>query len=154
MKITTERLREVLDYDPLSGRFVWKRTGKTAGSINQRGYVMIGIDGIGHQAHRLAWLHYYGVPPKSGIDHKNRWKADNRIDNLREATTSQNEANKPTQSNHLKGIAFHRGARKWQAQIRTNGKNQYLGLFESQVDAHNAYMWAARLIHGEFACAV
>src|SRR5579862_7745832 len=99
-RITPERLKEVLDYDPATGEFRWKTrlggkavAGRVAGYLD-RGYISIRIDRRIYMAHRLAWLWVYGVWPEGWLDHINRKKNDNRIDNLRLAEPWQNQANK------------------------------------------------------------
>jgi hypothetical protein len=98
--LTAERLRELVDYDPETGKFTWTRNraykalgGTAAGYLNTNGYARITIDSVSHAAHRLAWLHVYGEWPKASIDHINRNRQDNRIANLREATQSEQNAN-------------------------------------------------------------
>jgi len=90
---------------------------------------------------------------ESFIDHANCDPNDNRLSNLRLATVSQNAAN---QRNHRasdlpKGITWHKKTKKWQAQIKKDGKNYHLGLFTDPADAHEAYACAARELFGEFA---
>lgn len=152
-------LREFLSYDPETGMFHWRknrgrvRKGAVAGCLAERGVILIVFQQVLYKAHRLAWLHYYGVWPTEDIDHKDGDPSNNRIRNLREATDSQNLANmkKPvTNTSGKKGVSWHEGAQKWQAHIRVRGQNNYLGLFNSVDDAHDAYVAAAHQYHGEF----
>jgi hypothetical protein len=85
------------------------------------------------------------------IDHINRDTYDNRLCNLRLATPSQNKQNSIGTSGRMKGVTFHKGVNKWQAQIKANGKHIYLGLFPSEEQAHQAYLAASSEHHGEFA---
>src|SRR5437879_5605760 len=108
--LTAERLKELLTYDPETGEFRWKvapngrvRVGDIAGCVSSRGYILIGIDGALYRAHRLAFLFMTGAFPEPQVDHSNRDKADNRWLKLREANNSQNNANKPAQSNNTSG---------------------------------------------------
>jgi len=89
-KLTQERLKEVLDYDPETGEFYrkevkqwWKFGDKVKYNIND-GYKKINVDSKLYLAHRLAWLYIHGYFPEYGIDHINRIRGDNRILNLRE----------------------------------------------------------------------
>lgn len=152
--ITLERLKEVLEYNPESGVWVWRASsrrgwaGKVAGSISHWGYIEIRIDGRLYKAQRLAWLYMTGSWPRAGIDHKNLVQTDNRWVNLREATQSQNSANRrvhPKTKSGLKGV-YPNGLR-WEARI--SGK--YLGLFKTPEEAHAAYVVAAKARFGEFA---
>lgn len=158
-----DRLQEVLDYDPESGVLSWRirlsprcRLRRSAGYIGVHGYRAIGIDGIRYLAHHLAWFHFYGVPPKQVLDHKNRRKADNRIANLREATSSQNAMNRKRSAANttgFKGVArFNKryNRAKYRSSIRVDGKRLFLGLFHTPEDAYAAYCKRAKELHGEF----
>lgn len=154
--LTQEKLKECLDYDQETGIFLWKikrksvNPGQVAGCICSDGYICIRIDGRPYKAHRLAWLFIYGKFPNGDLDHKNRIRNDNRISNLRNATESQGMANRPGFRNGLKGTYWNKG--KWQAHIGKDGQNIYLGRFETEQAAHDAYWAAAQELHGEFAC--
>ena len=98
--LTAERLREVLDYGPDTGVFTWKirtnsrvKVGDVAGALRPDGYIQISIDGRLHRAHRLAWLYVTGESPPDQIDHINGVRDDNRIANLRLATSAENKQN-------------------------------------------------------------
>ncbi|MCE9874104.1 HNH endonuclease [Hafnia paralvei] len=159
-----ERLKEILNYDPKSGVFIWKinrkgpvRAGMMAGRLNKRGYVVIGIDGSILAAHRVAWIMEHGFLSKNmTIDHINRDKADNRIANLRVCSLSDNSFNKPTYKNNkcgMKGVYFdesRRGDKKWKAQIYVNRKRIFLGVFLTKEEAFENYKSASIKYHNEF----
>ena len=160
--ITHEQLKSFLHYDPEMGIFVWMapnsrrvHVGYEAGCLRKvDGYIQIMINRRLYLAHRLAWLYVHGLWPKDQIDHINGVKDDNRIANLREATRSQNMYNqgkRTDNSSGVKGISWHKPAKKWLVQIRFNGKNKYLGLFTDKHEAAESYRRAALLYHGEFA---
>lgn len=99
--LTRERLSEVLEYDAIVGEFRWKkptsprmRVGSVAGTINHDGYRVIAIDREHFRAGRLAWFYTHGRWPEPEIDHINRIRLDDRIDNLREATRSEQLRNR------------------------------------------------------------
>lgn len=159
--LTAERLRELLDYDPETGIFRWRvkrksygakaRPGAIAGAIQRNGYRAIGIDGIRMYEHRLAFLYIKSHWPSCFVDHKDRNPANNRIDNLREATRSQNNMNSKlisTNTSGFRGVSFYKG--KFVASISKNGRNCYLGRFDTADKAYAAYLKAARGLHGEF----
>jgi len=88
------------------------------------------------------------------VDHINHNTLDNRKENLRICTRSQNGRNRKiskNKSSKYKGVNFHKGNMKWQAMIRFNDQHKYLGIFENEEDAAKAYNEAAVKYHGEFA---
>lgn len=118
------------------------------------GYVRIGIRNMTYNAHHLAWLYCHGVFPTRCLDHVNGKPGDNRIENLREATTSQNAANKRISSKNKsgrKGVSLCPQTQKWFVQIRVNGRNMALGRYDKLEDAAAAYRTAAVKWFGEFA---
>ena len=149
MELTAERLREMLKYYPGSGKFMWlKHTSSTgraygsAGNINAIGYVRISVDGRSYLAHRLAWLYMTGAWPSELIDHINGDRQDNRFCNLREATVRENQQNIEARAGSL-GTYWNKKSQRWAAQIRLgDGRRKGLGLFATQVDAHQAYLKA------------
>jgi hypothetical protein len=143
------RIRELFDYDPLTGSLTRRSTGYV---FVKRRYALVRIDGKNRAAARVIWCHVHGRWPSPGmdIDHINCDPSDNRLSNLREATFIQNLANRRAQGGRrFKGIT--RVNKRWQAQIRHEGRNIYLGLFDTAEEAHAAYMAKAKELHGEFA---
>jgi hypothetical protein len=177
--ITAELVRAILDYDHLTGIFIWKNrpehlfnagkkfparhamnkwntrfAGKVTGHPHVDGFIFIKIFDMTFMAHRIAWLHYYGSAPTNLIDHINGDRSDNRIANLREATVQQNNCNKGIPSNStsgIKGVSWNKARGKWTAQIGFNGTHKYLGIFSDKEDAAQAYRAACLELHGEFA---
>ncbi|WP_061576552.1 HNH endonuclease [Bacillus licheniformis] len=93
-------------------------------------------------------------PPELVVDHINRDKLDNRRENLRIATRSQNTANsiKPsTNKSGYKGVHYRKDQRKWRACIRVNQKNISLGQYDDPEKAARAYNKAAVEYFGEYA---
>jgi hypothetical protein len=151
--LTAARLRELVDYDPETGAMTWRATGKPAGSRHSRGYWQISIDGRKYLRHHLAFLYVLGRWATVEIDHINGDKTDDRIDNLREATRTQNSWNKGLTARNksgLKGASWDSHNRRWRGQINVGGKMAYLGSFQTPEEAHAAYVEAARKLHGEF----
>jgi len=159
--LTQTRLKELLRYDPQTGWFIRLVTtspralsGNRAGTTTPRPYRRIWIDGQLYLEHRLAVFYMTGKWPTEEVDHKNTDKSDNRWDNLRPATTSDNGCNRvaPThnKSGH-KGVHFAERDQKWRAQISRRGVRTCLGSFNSREAAAAAYAEAALDKHGIFA---
>jgi len=154
-KLTASRLRAVLHYEPNTGVFTWlvdgrgrfQRKGARAGTIN-RGYRVICIDHALYQSARLAVLWMTGRWPRKLVDHRNCIRDDDRWINLREANHSQNGANSRARKG-CKGVIHTRG--KYEARIKVNYRNIYLGRFDSAERAHAVYAAAAEKHFGEFA---
>lgn len=146
--VTAERVRELLSYDPSTGEFRWRvdkgrvRPGDLAGvaADNGRGkkYWKIKIDGRKYLAHRLAWLVTHGHHPLNVIDHIDGNGRNNRLQNLRSVSVSENQKNLRKSSNNTSGVVgvvWCKARNKWQAQIKARGKNHNLGRFESKTEA-------------------
>jgi hypothetical protein len=148
--LTQERLKQLLHYDPTTGKFTRlastriDRVGKEPGSHNTKGYVQIRLDGVLYVAHRLAWLYVNGCFPKNQLDHIDGNKSNNKLENLREATNKQNQENTPLQVNNTsgyRGVHFERnrkGLKKYSASVGHNGKQTRIGLFLTAEDAATA----------------
>lgn len=166
--LTAEFVRSILDYDPETGGFRWRRrtdiknsrirntwntrlAGRRAGSEAGRGYLQIRVNDRPYYAHRLAWLHVTGEWPALEIDHRDGDPSNNAFSNLRQATGAQNSAN---QRNHYdkaipyKGVSRFQG--RYRAAIQKNRKRYSLGYFDTPEAAHAAYVKAAKEMHGDF----
>lgn len=157
--MTQERLKELLAFDAETGTFTnlvdrgGCKVGSVAGSVKRHGYVSIELDGKRYYAHRLAWLYVHGEFPSGYIDHKDGDGLNNRMENLRAATPSDNQCNrKPDARNTsgVRGVTWSKAACKWMAQIAKGGRNHYLGLFADIKDAEAAVTKARQELHGEF----
>lgn len=153
-KVTRERLVEEFDYDPETGLFT--RHDGTTKNMNETcwGYFRIKMDGKGFQAHTLAWLYVYGEIPEQQIDHINLDKLDNRIANLRLATSSQQMANnriKRTNTSGAKGVVIRKRSKPYDAAVIVNGKYLFQGAFATLDEAAHAYNKAAIHYFGDFA---
>ena len=146
--LTQERLKKVLNYDPETGIFTWRkrlspsvRVGAVAGRVSNKGYIQIGIDLKRITAHRLAWLYVHGQFPPNFIDHINHKKTDNRISNLRLVTNSINAKNLPRRKDNTSGftgVYWLASSGKWMSLIDADGRRVYLGIFKKIEDAANA----------------
>ena len=150
-----ETLRAAFSYDPETGLIVRRSTNSRAFNTKTKDGYLWGI--WMHEryfAHRIAWAIHYGSAPSISIDHINGEKADNRIENLRLATTSQNNSNAGSRvgsSSPYLGVCWDAAHQKWRAQITKNGIRHYIGIFQNEEDAASAYDTVARELHGEFA---
>jgi hypothetical protein len=140
-------------YDPETG-IVLGTKGKPIGSQTGKGYLLgtVSVEGrsVTVSLHRAAWLLQTGDWPKQALDHRNGQKADNRWANLREVTDAENNQNLQTAHKDKKSSALlgaYRCRRKWQALIRVDGKLRHLGMFDTDVAAHEAYLKAKRSLH-------
>lgn len=151
--ITVDRVRELFDYDDNEGYLRWKvarqkiNKGDIAGYISSSdGYWYVCIDYVEMLAHRAIWLWKTGQWPKCQIDHKDRNRSNNKWNNLREATNSENMRNvgRTAQSNNrstnYRGIDIKRG--KYRVRIHVDGKEVVVGRFLSLQEAKAARLAA------------
>lgn len=129
------------------------KRGKEAGTIRNK-YRDVTIYGKGYGTQRIIFLMHHKYLPEC-VDHINRDKLDNRIENLRACTISQNGFNqsstKGSSSKYL-GVSWDRTAkRKWLASAQLNKKKVRLGNFDSEDDAAKAYNEFAKENYGDFA---
>jgi len=148
--LTAEHVRSILDYNPETGVFKWKwrndvpkRTnarlaGKATGTVNNKGYLQISINGHRYLAHRLAWLFVHGGWPSEQIDHIDGVPANNRIDNLRLANNQENQRNSGLQKNNatgIKGVHWNKASGKFMAYIKVDYRLIHLGSFGTLSEA-------------------
>ncbi len=141
-----EGLYEIHLIGPNGQPAVWsvrrKRWIKTF--LNKEGYLRVTLwknwKGKTHFIHRLTAVHFINNPDELPcVDHIDGDKTNNRIQNLRWVTHSDNNHNRK----NAKGYYWHKRAQKWRAQIQVGGKHTYLGLFEKWEDARAAYLEAS-----------
>jgi hypothetical protein len=151
-QIDVSVLRELLNYDPETGIFRWKRVtsnrvkiGDVAGGdYVAKGYKSISVLGHRVRAHRLAWLYVHGSWPLHDVDHINGKRDDNRLANLRDVTRSVNLYNQ----RNVRGIYKRKGLKTnpWSAHISVNNRKVHLGWFPTEDDASSAYQKAKNAI--------
>ena len=132
-----------------------KYAGKRAGTRHSCGYRLIITNYKHYFEHRIIYEMHNG-PIKNGaqIDHINGIRSDNRIENLRAASQSQNNMNyrkSKANTSGYRGVSWCKRRSKFKASITVNGKNIYLGLFDDPKEAGAAYKNAARNYFGEYA---
>lgn len=144
-----EMIFEFFEYDRENGIFLWRShwdyparmrlTGKKAGTLNKKGYYEIGFQYERFLLHRLIWFIENGTEPDN-VDHINGNPKDNRIQNLRSATHRSNHQNKKWhREGRLVGASWTAKLDKWQSQAWIGGKKVYLGVFSTELEAHQAY---------------
>ena len=160
-----EELKEFLDYNPDTGIIIWKKTtnqrikvGQEAGSLNVRTknlvYRLIKFNHGSYKAHRLAYYMYHGIDPRNNdIDHEDRNGLNNKINNLRLATRSDNCKNRSMAENNtsgVTGVSWAKKRRRWEARLKMNGKQKYLGYFVNKEDAIQARKEGEKKYFGKF----
>lgn len=130
--------------------------GDLAGTLTSDGYVSVMYEGVRRQAHLIIWeMHNGPVPDDYFLDHIDRIKSNNKLENLRLATVSENRCNTAISvrnTSGFKGVYFDKKRNKYVAQITVNGRQFNLGRFDDPRDAALCYNTAAEDLHGEFAC--
>lgn len=153
-------LKEWVSYDPETGIFtnLIPRRGCSKGAIlgcrhPTLGYIFIGIDNERYYGHRLAWLYMHGEWPEDQIDHANGDRADNRICNLRLASSSQNKCNRAAlKKNRLgaKGV-WQLPYGSFRVRVKFNGQIMHDKVYKTLHEAKLAYQAESKKYHGEFA---
>lgn len=157
--LTFTRLRELVEYDPATGKFkhIRMRSGvkhpnRMAGCYSKAlGYVLIRLDRRLYYAHRLAWLYVHSEWPFDEIDHINGDRSDNRISNLRcvdRKTNQENIRSAPsTSASGFLGVMFDTQKQMYRSSITADGKRLHLGFFATPEEAHASYLTGKRLLH-------
>lgn len=155
-RISPEELNKQFNYDPETGILTWKfskkgrRTNQALGNLNSGGYLRVGVNYQEYLVHRIIWTMVKGEWPVTDIDHIDGVTTNNKWDNLRLATESQNIQNqkkghKGSASKYL-GVSRNWGS-SWRAEICINRVNKHLGTFATEEEAYAAYLEAKRKLH-------
>lgn len=148
---STEVLRQLLRYDPGTGKLFWKERGpewfmsardhkkwntRYAGSeaftSTSHGYRAGAIFHHTYRAHRVIWAIVHGDICDLNIDHINGDRSDNSLNNLRLTSAKENMKNCGLKSNSKFGVfGIRKNCRKWNARISVNGRDVFLGSFDT-----------------------
>lgn len=149
-EISKELLHELLDYNPETGQLLWKvhrggtaRKGTIAGAIDHEGYRLVSVYNKTYKAHRLIWMYMTGSWPVGVIDHIDHNPDNNKFDNLRDCSHSDNSHNTFTRrrgKSSYRGVYLDSKSGKPTAMIRIKGKPKYLGTFDTEEEASAAYL--------------
>lgn len=147
--LTSAYVREHFVYNEKTGELTRRKTvekcglwvaGSVVGTKDKDGYSITHFSGRQWKVHHLVWIYHYGYKPVM-IDHINRNKSDNRIENLREATKSLNAYNTGLQINNTsgcKGVSWNERLKKWHAYIGSKKTRKHIGFFTTLQEAENA----------------
>jgi len=145
--INKDAIEQAFEYK--DGELLWKyskgnaKKGSLAGGLDNQGYARVAFNKSRYKVHRIVWvLHFGDIPEGLEIDHINRNRSDNRIENLRLVTHSQNNFN-----TRAKGYTWDKKSKKWKASIQLDRKRKELGRFTNKKDARQAYLDAKKIIH-------
>ena len=143
-----------------NGNLLWAKKsaerikiGDIAGAKTTKGYVKVIVNGKFYRAHRIIFLIHYGYLPKL-IDHIDGNPSNNKIENLREATNSQNQHNRKINANNVsktKGISWEKSTKQWRVDLGVNGKRKHFGRFFDLELAELVSTEARNKYHKQFA---
>ena len=157
-EITQEIILKNIQYCSESGRLYWirpkkgRKLGVPIGKLRIDGRRELMINYKKYLTAHVVWIIHHGVWPKDTgleIDHHNQCKSDDRIENLRLATHSENNHNR-YELNGSRGV--YKCGNKWRARIVVNGQKIHLGYFYSKEEARENYITATTKYFSEFAC--
>lgn len=160
MPLSWKDIDDLLAYCPTTGNLIYKvskrgriQKGMVAGTWTKDGYISVTIKGERHRAHKVVWALVKKERPPDLIDHKNGIKSCNLIDNLRDATKSQNGANSKLSSNNTTGIRnvyFVEKTGKWVVKVMQNRKSISGGTFDNIAEAEASAIKLHKQLFGEF----
>ena len=144
VKLFAYRNGMILRYsDKTQGNHLKKSWNEAKGSINNQGYISITLNRKKYKIHRIVGYSFLGLDidnPKQLIDHIDRNKQNNNMNNLRIVSNQENMFNR-----NAKG--YYRCGNKYQAYIKINNKQIHLGCFNTEEEARNAYLEAKEKYH-------
>lgn len=163
MELTQEMVVEMFDYHADgkltrrhsmmgNGNYAGRVIGTTPSGTRDDRYSVTKVHGQHWCVHKLIYLYHHGVVPEQ-LDHINGEATDNRIENLRVATTAQNSCNRKLFSNNksgCKGVSWHKKQSRWFVYVDANKKRKNIGYFDDLELADLVATEARNLYHGAF----
>jgi hypothetical protein len=156
--ITQQQCLDLFEYR--DGELFWKvrkakanHIGDKAGHLNNTGYYRVSIDYKLYLIHRIIFLMHHGYLPQF-LDHIDNNPQNNRIENLRPATKTQNICNTSLRKNNtsgVKGVVWIRSIKKWEVRVDINHKRHTFGYFKDLAEAAKVAEKARNELHKEFA---
>jgi hypothetical protein len=129
-------VRALFDYK--DGELYWKQSkgnskaGCKAGTIDKiNKYCYVKINNKRYQLHRIIFLYHHGYQPII-IDHIDGNGLNNKIENLREATATENQYNSKIRKDNtsgIKGVNWNKIEKKWHVKFQVNGKSKFFGRY-------------------------
>ena len=152
-----EKLLDTFEYR--DGNLYWKvnrrivKAGELAGSVAKDGYCRVKFEQKFYLAHRIIFMIHHGYMPNV-IDHIDGNPSNNKIENLRECTVSQNGMNSKvsiTNKSGIKGVSWSKLSGKWQVRVQVDKHQKYFGVYEDKELADLVAIEARNKLHGSFA---
>ena len=143
VKLLVYRNGMILRYGEMNRYHLIKGWSEVKGYINNKGYLVIRLNGKDYKKHRIVGYAFLGLDinnPKQQIDHIDRNKQNNNMNNLRIVSNQENMFNK-----NFKG--YRKYGKKYQSRIGINNNRIYLGTFNTEEEARNAYLEAKEKYH-------
>ncbi len=153
-----ETLKQLFVYEPETGKFVRrtnagvKKVGDVAEARHPKGYIRIIHKGRFYLAHRLAFLYMNGYMPEQ-VDHINGIRDDNRWENLRGVSPSQNSYNSKKPSDNtsgVKGVYWNKRDKAWVCRINVKGKLAWSFFTKDKEEAERVTRAAREKLHAEY----
>lgn len=149
----------IYQYDLINGGLTWKsfknpnhqgkaKLGEQVGGNDGHGYKMCMLLGHKFKVHQIVWLLNHNQLPDMPIDHKDRNKENNKIENLRLASDQQNIFNQSSNAKEFSGVTKVKN--RYVARLQINGKKIFLGSFTDKKEAASAYKKASKELRGDF----
>jgi hypothetical protein len=158
--ITQNRLKEVLDYNPITGIFIRKirinkvKAGSIAGTKTAQGYLSVSIDGRPYLLHRLVILFMTGSFPEKQVDHINGIRTDNRWMNIRNVSVQENSFNRVPNKNRelqVKNVYWIPKLKRYRVKMKINKITTHFGYYDDLELAELVAKEAQQKYHGVYA---